>query len=529
MAGHKAKAKPTDEKPVVYQNSVRGFPNRELPADLRKHAKKIFGIAEDYGLTFDPIKFLQVTPKELNGIAAYTGFPRRMSHWTYGMDFESLHRKYVYGAAKIYELVINTNPVIAYLLSTNTLVEQKLVMIHVCGHADFFRNNAWFGPTDRYMLDQMANNASRVQRFMNRHGASEVENWLDVCLSLENLIDPYMSLIKRQDDPVTEEEEAKPLPRLKANSYMDRYINTPEFLEVQRRKRADDKSKRKKLPVNPDRDILGFLVNNAKFHADEQWKRDILAMVREEAYYFAPQRMTKIMNEGWATFIHQKFMTGRDADARLATDAEIVDYCDSQSRAIAQGQSINPYRLGLALYRNIEERWNKGQFGPEYERCTSMEEKSNWDRKLGLGKAELFKVRQSHNDVTFIETYLTEEFCREQRLFSYKPNRFGYDEVTRDFTDVKDHFLRLLVNGGQPVIQVENADHAHRGELRMRHVFEDQQIELDPTKGKDTLENLFKIWRRPVHIDTFEDDDNNNRSSVRWTFDGKEHTKTVLG
>lgn len=528
MAGHKATKEDT---PVVsYQHSGRGFPNRQLNPTLRKYAKEIFGIAKDYGLTHHPVKFLQVTPKELNGIAAYTGFPRRMAHWTYGMEFENLHRKYTYGVAKIYELVINTNPVIAYLLSTNTLVEQKLVMIHVCGHADFFLNNAWFTPTDRYMLDQMANNASRVQRLMARKGAQEVENFLDICLSLENLVDPYMSLIKRQDKKIEEEDEAaKPLPRLKANSYMDRYINTPEFLEAQRKKIATEKRKRKKLPINPDRDILGFLVEHAPFDHDEQWKRDILAMVREEAYYFAPQRMTKIMNEGWATFIHQKFMTGRDEDVRLAIDADIIDYCDSQSRAIAQGKSINPYRLGLALYRDIEDRWNKGQFGPEWDRCDNMEKRTNWDRQLGLGKQKIFEVRQSHNDLTFIDDFLTEDFCREQRLFSYKPNRFGFDEVTRDFTDVKEHFLRLLVNGGQPVIQIENADHEHRRELLMRHVFENQQIELDPTKGKDTLENLFKLWTRPVHIDTFEDDDGGARSLVRWTYDGKEHSKTVLG
>lgn len=514
---------------VVYQNIVRGFPNRQLTPELRDHARKIFGIAKDYGLTHHPIKFLQVTPKELNGIAAYTGFPRRMAHWTYGMEFENLHRKYTHGVAKIYELVINTDPVIAYLLSTNTLVEQKLVMIHVCGHADFFYNNGWFKPTDRNMLDQMANNASRVQRLMARRGAAEVENFLDICLSLENLIDPYMSLIKRQEDfDLDEEEEAKPLPRLKANSYMDRYINTPEFLEAQRRKRSEEKKKRKRLPVSPDRDILGFLVKHAPFHHDEQWKRDVLAMVREEAYYFAPQRMTKIMNEGWATFIHQKFMTGRDAEARIATDAEIVDYCDSQSRAIAQGQSINPYRLGLALYRDIEDRWNKGKFGPEWDNCDDMERRRTWDRQLGLGKKKLFEVRQSHNDLTFIDEFLTPEFAREQRLYSFKPNNFGYDEINRGFKDVKDHFMRLLVNGGQPVIQIENADHDHRGELRLRHCFDDTQIELDITKGRDTLENLFKLWTRPVHLDTFEDDDGGNRTIVRWTYDGHEHSKTVL-
>ena len=125
MAGHKATKEDKPGTPAVnYQFSGRAFPNRQLHPSLRKHARRIFEVAKDYGLTHHPVKFLQVSPKELNGIAAYTGFPRRMSHWTYGMEFENLHRKYTYGVAKIYELVINTNPVIAYLLSTNTLVEQ---------------------------------------------------------------------------------------------------------------------------------------------------------------------------------------------------------------------------------------------------------------------------------------------------------------------------------------------------------------------------------------------------------------------
>jgi len=526
MAGHK----PIKEKLYAnYINSGRAFPNRHLSPELRNHAMEIFEIAKEYGLTHYPVKFVLVNPRELNGIASYTGFPRRMSHWTYGMEFENLHRKYTYGAAKIYELVINTNPIIAYLLSTNTLVEQKLVMIHVCGHADFFYNNAWFQNTDRYMLDQMANNASRVQRIMHRRGAGTVESFLDTCFSIDNLIDPYMSLIRRQEDVSEEEEVSKPLPRLKANPYMDRYINTQEFLDVQKRRIEEDKKKRKKLPVNPERDVLGFLIKHAPFHNDETWKRDILAMVREEAYYFAPQRMTKIMNEGWATFIHQKFMTGRDEDTRLATDAEIIDYCDSQSRAIAQGKSVNPYRLGLALYRNIEERWNKGQFGPEWDRCDNLEQRHNWDRQLGLGKQKIFEIRQSHNDLTFIDEFLTPEFAVEQRLYSYKPNHFGYDEINRDFAGVKDHFLRLLVNGGQPVIQIENADHGHRGELLLQHVWEDQQIELDPQKGQDTLENLFTIWTRPVHIDTFEEDEGGERQLIRWSYDGQEHSKALLG
>jgi len=355
-----------------------GFPDHKLSRDLRKLALEIFDIAFDYGLTHFPIKFQAVSPQELNGIAAYEGFPIRIPHWIYGMSFNDLHKRYTYGQSKIYELVINSNPVIAYLVKTNTRVEQKLVMIHVCAHADFFYNNKWFGPTDRGMLDQMANNSSRVKNYAKRKGDIRVEEFLDVCYSLSNLIDPYLEHIKRKYEYEDEEEEITlPIYKLKSKEYMDRYINNQEFIEHQKNKIREEKIKRKKFPIEQDRDVLGFLIEHAP--KLEKWQRNILAMVREESYYFAPQMFTKVMNEGWAVFWHSQAMT-----TGLAGHDEIIDYCDSQARAIAPRQTgINPYRLGFQLFKDIEDRWNKGRFGLEWERCDDLVKKTNWDKKLG--------------------------------------------------------------------------------------------------------------------------------------------------
>lgn len=500
------------------------YKGHELSAELRNQAHEIFEMARDFGLTHFPIKFVSVSPKELNAIAAYTGFPSRISHWTYGMDFEDIHKRYQYGVSKIYELVINTDPVIAYLLDTNTMVDQKLVMIHVCGHADFFYNNNWFGNTNRQMLDQMANNASRAKRIMDRVGDTRVEDFLDICHSLNNLIDPYKDHIKRQYPKPDEDDRLmrQEIPKLKSTAgYMDRYINDAEFIAAQKRRIAEEREKNKKLPVQPERDVLGFVLEHAP--KLERWQRTLLAMVREEAYYFAPQRMTKIMNEGWATYIHSKFMTGH-----LCTDGDIIDYCDSQSRAIAQGKSLNPYRLGLALFKDIEDRWNKGKFGLEWERCRNMEQLHNWDTGAMKGKEKIFQVRQTHNDLTFIDDFLTPEFAVDQKLFSFKPGQFGYMEINREFTKVKSHLLQMLANGGQPVIQVTNGDFANRGELLLEHVYDGQ--ELDKAKGKDTLENLYQLWSRPIHIDTIIQDEENDNAErpVRWSFDGSKHTVSTL-
>ena len=501
--------------------SLTGFPDHKLPPDVLKLVNNIFDIAKEYGLTSYPIKFVLVSPKELNSVAAYSGFPLRMPHWRYGMEFEDLHKRYSYGLSKIYELVINTNPVIAYLLNTNSLVEQKLVMIHVCAHADFFFNNAWFRGTDRQMIDQMANNATRVRRMANLHGENKVEDFIDVCYSLENLVDPYLVHIKRKGPPRNEDEElAKmPIPKLKSNEYMDRFINTKDFIDLQKKKIEEERLKSKRFPENPDRDILGFLVDHAPL---ERWQKDVLAMVREEAYYFAPQLMTKIMNEGWATYIHSKFMT-----TKLATDSEIIDYCDSQSRAIhTNGRSINPYRLGLYLYKDIEDRWNKGRFGPEWDACEDLVKRHEWDKKLGLGKEKLFQVRKTHNDLTFIDDFLTPEFCAEHQLFSFKMNQFNQIDINREFQKVKDHLLQMLANGGNPVIQIDNANYENKGELKLEHVADGQ--ELDPKKAKATMQYLYKVWTRPIHIQTVQIDDAGAERPVLWTYNGKEHTQNFI-
>jgi len=501
-------------------SSVTGFPDHKLPPDVLKLVNNIFDIAKDYGLTSHPIKFVMVSPKELNSVAAYRGFPLRMPHWRYGMDFEDLHKRYTYGLSKIYELVINTKPVIAYLLNTNDLMTQKLVMIHVCAHADFFYNNAWFKGTDRQMIDQMANNATRVRRMIDLHGETKVEDFIDICYSLENLVDPYLVHIKRQNSPrdKDEEEVRQETPKLKSNEYMDRFINTKEFIELQKAKLEEDRRKSKHFPENPDRDILGFLVDHAPM---ERWQRDVLGMIREEAYYFAPQRMTKILNEGWATYIHSKFMT-----TTLADHSEIIDYCDSQSRAIhTDGRSINPYRLGLHLLKDIEDRWNKGRFGPEWDACDDLVKRKEWDLKLGKGKEKLFQVRKTHNDLTFIDDFITPEFCAENQLFSFKLNQFNQFDVNREYQKVKDHLGQMLANGGSPVVQIVNANHENKGELKLEHVADGQ--ELDPKKGKATLQALFKVWTRPVHIQTVKIE-NEKESQMLWTYNGKEHSETPL-
>ncbi len=465
--------------------------------------ESIESYAKDFGLDFFPIIYEILDYKTMNEVAAYGGFPTRYPHWRFGMDYEQLSKGYEFGMQKIYEMVINTNPSYAYLLEGNSLVDQKTVMAHVCGHVDFFKHNYYFSKTNRKMIDGMANNAALIRKHMAEQGVAIVEDFIDVCLSLENLIDPMSSFIVRERAEQTEEEQkeeqAAGVPKLRAKQYMERYINPPEFVAAQKQRLQDEKKEMTKFPVEPKRDVLAFLIDYAPL---SPWQRDCLEVIRSEAYYFAPQAMTKIMNEGWATYWHSKIMT-----EKAATSGEIIDYADACAGILATSAGqLNPYKLGVELYRHIESRWNKGQFGKDWDDCSDLAEKESWDKKVSKGREKIFEVRKLYNDITFLDEFFTLDFCIEQKFYTYDKNdRTGSWEIaSREFKKIKESMLQSLSNRGQPVIVVEDGNYENRGELLLHHRHDG--TDLDIGHAKDTMSNLFTVWTRPIVLHThFED------------------------
>ena len=504
-----------------------------LPQYLVKEQERIERFAREEGLDFFPTVFEILTYDQMNEIAAYGGFPNRYPHWRYGMEYERLAKSYEYGLSKIYEMVINNNPSYAYLLEGNSLTDQKLVMAHVYGHVDFFKNNFTFRATDldtggrttdpaqrpkdydpnRRWIDKMANHGARVRRHVSRHGIDKVEDFIDQCLSLENLIDPHAAFHGRRVkvDPDVEQ-QAVEVPRLKSKGYMESFINPEEYLEEQRQKIAKEKEREKKFPTHPERDVLQFLLDNSPL---ERWERDILEIIREEALYFVPQMQTKVMNEGWASYWHSKLMTTKILDA-----SEIIDYADNNAGVMAtSGGRLNPYKLGVELFRNIEERWNKGQFGKEWEDCDDLDAKKNWNLRLGLGKKKIFEVRALYNDVTFIDEFLTADFCRDHKLFSFSwSNRNErYEIETREFKQVKEKLLFQLTNAGNPFLYVEDANYDNRGELLVKH--DHQGLDLKADYARECMKAMVRVWKRPVNLLTTVEG-----KSVMVRFDGKEHS-----
>ena len=490
---------------------------RELPTEIREIQLQMQEIAAGYGLDFFETIFEMLDYEELSMFAAYGGFPIRYPHWRFGAEYDELMKSYSYGLSKIYEMVINTDPCYAYLLSANSITDQKLVIAHVYGHCDFFKNNAWFSRTNRKMLDQMANHAARVNRHIDRYGYEKVERFIDACLSLENLIDPHSPFIRRDPDPRRveaerkqqddrKEQEERGLPeargKFQAKDYMDTFINPPEVLGKAEQKRRQDEEKaaaQRKFPDHPQRDVLLFLLNYAPL---QPWQHDVLTIIRDEAYYFAPQGQTKIMNEGWASYWHSTIMTRHGL-----TDAEVIEYADHHSGTMAMSpQRLNPYKIGIELFRDIEERWNKGQFGPEWEACDNDDRRKEWDTGLDKGREKIFEVRRIHNDITFIDSFLTEDFCRKNKFFSfaYNDESGNYEIASREFQEIKKQLLTALTNHGRPFIYVEDGNYRNRGELYLRHDFQGGELKRDYAQA--CLENLHLLWSRPVHIETVVDD-----------------------
>jgi stage V sporulation protein R len=504
-----------------------------LPAYLRDIQKQVEEHARSYGLDFFPVVFEVVSYDQMNELAAYGGFPVRYPHWRFGMEYEKLSKSREYGLSRIYEMVINNNPAIAYVLEGNSLVDQKLVMAHVYAHVDFFKNNYYFKMTDhgidrqtgepiRKWVDTMANHGATIRRWCDRIGIEKVEEFIDVCLSLENLIDPRKPFLppkprERKKDYELLEEEPEEVGKLRVeHEYMEEFINPREFIEEQRKRLEAKKAESKKVPERPDRDVLGFLLDHAPL---ERWERDVLDIIRREAYYFWPQMQTKIMNEGWASYWHSRLMTEKICD-----DGEILEYAERNAAVMETGHGrLNPYKLGVELYRHIEERWDRGQFGKEWEECDDFEERRNWNRRTGLGRQKIFEVRALYNDVMFIDEFLTPEFVAEHRLYSfgYNARNERWEIESRQFEEVKAKLLFQLTNAGQPFIHVVDSNLGNRGELLLEHEHHGVDLRLD--WAREVLKALVRVWRRPVELHTKVEG-----KPTLLRFDGKEHVQRAI-
>lgn len=409
----------------------------------------------------------------------------------------------------------NTNPCIIYILNSNTLVDNVTVVAHATFHNDFFKNNLRFSGSAQNMVSKLGNHGSRIQKYMDRWGQEKVTEFIDHVIRIQTLIDPAKAWDQREiKDHIIRDSREYELPRrLPVDSdrlHMDPWMNTKEWKDHERERiKKLELSKELGLFKGDDKDVMGFVKDNAPL---KPWQADIMSMLYEEAIYFAPQRATKTINEGWASFGDYEIMTrqGHVGLGQKTHDAGIIEYAVHKMGVLGGKYSMNPYKIGFYLLLDIEERWNKGQFGSEWENCKDLRQKENWDLNLGLGKEKLFEVRKYHDDVTFISEFFTQEFCDKFEFFEWKHYPNGeYRIESRDAKKIKKKLLQRHLNGGLPDIRLTDPNHRNRGWLLLEHWWDGRL--LHEPYAREVLTSLNFLWGKEVVLVT---KDHNNQEVV---------------
>ena len=461
---------------------------------LNSISQDIAQVARGLGLDFYPVNFEIVPAEALYTFGAY-GMPVRFTHWSFGKAFYRMKTQYDLNLSRIYELVINTNPAYAFLLEGNRLVQNKLVIGHVYAHVDFFKNNCYFSRTPKDMVERMGAHAEKIRDYELRHGREKVERTLDAVLAIQEHVDARSHIGAKG--------KMKNLPQInklnKAGGHTCQGSSctgnhscgsscSGECTTTKDQSKADSlkkgKAKRSSLPyedlwgdlladecqceTQPEyEDLLLYLIKFAP--GLEEWQKDIVSIVREESFYFYPQIETKIINEGWATFWHAKIM--RELDL---TDAESLEF------ALMHSQVVQPSRLGLNPYYLGVKIW-------EY---------------LAKNKpiSEIFELRETENDLSFIRNHLNRELVEELNLFNFRKVGAHWQVTENEWEKVRDNLVQQLVNGGHPQIVVLEGDYEGKGGLYLKHRHEG--VDLDIVYLEKTLNLVQYLWGKSVALET---------------------------
>lgn len=423
--------------------------------ELETWDEKICEIAKGYGLDWYEIAYETINYHEMIGAMSYHGMPSHYSHWSYGKSFERTHFMYNTGNEGLpYELIINSNPSIAYLMLENPLYLQILIMAHCVGHSDFFKNNRTFKDTDADTVAMRFRSArNRIQSYIEDPsiGIEAVEKLIDACHTLQ-----YQNDRRGRTRP-SEKELRKKYSDLIKNDIKGEWKNFN--LE--------------KIPLEPEYDILKFIMENCPKLSN--WERDIINIIHEESLYFMPQIRTKVMNEGWASFWHYKILHDLDLP-----DEYHIPFLKTHNLVLRPwGLKINPYHLGFEIFKRIE-------------------------RDFGLD--ECFLARETCNDESFIRQYLSEDLARKLNLFTYSKKSKGrsgdwtVDEIMDDeesWTEIRKNLLMQVGGNMIPVIYVEEIKD---NELILRHEHDGRDLELDYADRSVAM--VRELWKGPVKLFT---------------------------
>lgn len=451
-----------------------------------------------------PEIFFDIIPdQKMLEIMAYRN-PCNISSWKYGRDYERMKTIHDHVSSNLpYEVVIFSDPYRAYLMKSNNLAVHILTIAHVYGHVIFMENNKTFRNTRKDLSNILLGAQKRFIEYESIYGIDEVEKVIDAGHALQMHSSPF--------DTETEEEKRKRIyEHKKKNSHAGRSEFGDILKEDEDKKTVEDnyyntqllKAISKLNPVEPTSDILRFIIDNSKNL--ENWQKDILEILRIEGQYYWPIIRTKYINEGWSCFLHEKILDILFKE-NLLNDVEHGQYNYSNSLVKAQHRlHMNPYLVGSELWKSIEDRWNKGKFGPEYDNCTNMEEKKNWNKNLNLGWEKCIEIMRSYNDWFFIQDFLTEELIEDLEMYLYvvQENPISEDYRITDHKpkDIKNLIVKTFATSGIPRIEITNGNYQNRGYLYLKHSYDG--LVLDKKNAEETLKHITYLWGNDVFLET---------------------------
>ena len=449
--------------------------------DLEAWDARIFEKAEAFGLDCYPQQFEICDNNQMLSAMAYSGVPSHYPHWSYGKAYEKQKTLYDHGVTGLpYEMVINSNPCLSYLMRDNSLLLQILTIAHVYGHNDFFKNNFTFRTTrSDYTIDRFKIHGERIRSYIEDPSitAEAVEKILDAAHALSLQGRRNLAIRKHTSEEARDilQESSQP--------------QTDPFQSIHRRNKPPSINLHK-VPLIPDEDLLLFIRDhNPRLSA---WEKDVLTIVHDETQYFIPQIETKIMNEGWATFWHKQILEALDLPQDL--HLEFIVRHNQVVRPFEYG--LNPYHIGLVVWQDIYDRSAAGASGDEAGDRTSNGRMENED--------SLFEVRETDRDSSFLRRHLSEELVRKLNLFELEDN--DDQKVVRNIADkegwrsVRDALVKSVGMNSVPVIKVEDADFGKGRCLYLVHYHDGRDLQLE--YAEKALSYLSRLWHGEVVLET---------------------------
>ena len=503
--------------------------------------KRIKELAQEFGLSIVEIDFELVSPQRMMEGIAYR-LPVNFSHWSRGRDYERYKTVFDFtGGGLAYEIVWNFKHPRALLMNTNPLILNVLTIAHVYGHVDFNLRNI-FTSQGREIADMALEAKHAIKRFEEyekQYGKEQVEKVVEAGFSLEWLQDPN-PLAQEMDEEVLRERllEILRAKLKKAKGSDSELIKKASDNEIRRLQTAIKKLKHR-TPPEPTYDILGYIIRHSSKIQKNEWQYDVLSVIRDQARSFARQMRTKLLNEGWATHWHAKIMN-RLFEENLLDSKEHEIYTKYHTAVLRESRSsINWYLTGTNLFQYIKERWDKGQFGKDWEEEKNSNIRSHWDTGAMLGNEKIFKVSQNFTDRMAIEEFFTNDFIHHEKLYIYAEmtSPLFPDEIVYVIAEDNPEVIRRILvdqhtNYGSPLITVEDGNYGNKGELYLKHQF--SGFELDPIRENGALEYIYLIWGKPVHFETIEIEESSvpfkqmKAKRILHSYDGKEHRMAYI-